>query len=84
MHFAALGIRRISICLFFPGIKNARTRPNVELRFVSKRELPRSRAAIQNFIESDEDGLLKIFDALREIAHEPTLYGEKSSPPTIV
>jgi lysozyme family protein len=49
-----------------------------------KRGLPRSRAAIQEFIESDEDGLLKLFDALRDIAHQPALYGANSSPPTII
>ena len=27
----------MSICLFFPGIKNARTRPNVELRALTQR-----------------------------------------------
>jgi lysozyme family protein len=69
------------------GLAEALLKKISEERFANefrKRELPRSRAAIQNFIESDEDGLLKIFDALREIAHEPILYGEKSSPPTIV
>jgi hypothetical protein len=53
-------------------------------REIRKRDLPRSRAAIHEFIESNEDGLLTIFDALREIAREPTLYGENSPPPTII
>ena len=49
-----------------------------------KRGLPRSRAAIQEFIEADDAGLLKLFDALRDIAHQPDLYGPNSSPPTII
>lgn len=49
-----------------------------------KRGLPRSRAAIQEFIESDEAGLLKLFDALRDIAHQADLTGTNSLPPTII
>ena len=39
---------------------------------------------IQEFIEKTEDGLAKIFAALRDIAHVPGLSGETAPPPTIV
>jgi WD40 repeat protein len=48
-----------------------------------KRALPRSRAAIQEFIET-EDGLLNILSALRAIAQASGVSGEIVSPPTIV
>jgi WD40 repeat protein len=49
-----------------------------------KRGLPRSRAAVQEFIETTEDGLLKIFAALRETAQMPGPSEENTPPPTIV
>ena len=51
---------------------------------IRKRGLPRSRAEIQDFIDKTEDGLLKIFAALRDIAQVPGLSGETTSPPTVV
>ena len=51
---------------------------------ICKRGLPRSRAEIQDFIDKTEDGLLKIFAALRDIAQVPGLSGETTSPPTVV
>jgi WD40 repeat protein/tetratricopeptide (TPR) repeat protein len=46
--------------------------------------LPRSRADIQEFIEKADDGLPRIFAALRDIAQVPGLAGETVPPPTIV
>jgi hypothetical protein len=46
--------------------------------------LPRSRADVQEFIEKTDDGLLRIFAALRDIAQVPGLAGETVPPPTIV
>jgi len=46
--------------------------------------LPRSRADIQEFIEKNDDGLLRILAALRDIAQVPGLAGETVPPPTIV
>ncbi|WP_407116188.1 TIR domain-containing protein [Bradyrhizobium sp. LMG 9283] len=51
---------------------------------IRKRGLPRSRAEIQDSIDKTEDGLVKIFAALREIAQVPGLSGETTPPPTIV
>jgi hypothetical protein len=51
---------------------------------IRKRGLPRSRAEIQDFIEKTEGGLVKIFAALRDIAHVPGFSGEATPPPTIV
>ncbi len=51
---------------------------------IRKRDLPRSRATIQEFIETTEDGLAKIFAALRSIAHVPAFSSETAPPPTIV
>jgi len=51
---------------------------------IRKRDLPRSRAAIQEFLEKTEDGLVKIFAALRDIAHATELSGGAASPPTVV
>jgi WD40 repeat protein len=48
-----------------------------------QRGLPRSRADIEEFIKT-EDGLAKLFDALRDIGQVPGLSGEIASPPTIV
>src|SRR5215468_2008683 len=69
------------------GLTQALQQKMGEERFaqeIRKRDLPRSSAALQEFIESNDDGLLRIFDALREIAREPALYGENSPPPTII
>ena len=51
---------------------------------IRKRGLPRSRADIQDFIEKTEDGLVKIFAALRDIAQVPGLSGETALPPTVI
>jgi hypothetical protein len=51
---------------------------------IRKRDLPRSRAAIQEFLEKTEDGLVKIFAALRDIARATELSGGIALPPTIV
>ena len=51
---------------------------------IRQRGLPRSRADIQDFIDKTEDGLVKIFAALRDIAQVPGLSGEATPPPTIV
>ena len=51
---------------------------------IRKRGLPRSRADIQDFIEKTEDGLVKIFAALRDIAQVPGLSGETTLPPTVI
>jgi WD40 repeat protein len=48
-----------------------------------QRGLPRSRADIEDFIKT-EDGLVRLFDALRDIGQVPGLSGEIASPPTIV
>ena len=48
-----------------------------------QRGLPRSRADIQDFIEKTDDGLAKLFAALRDIAQAGSS-GEKASPPTIL
>jgi WD40 repeat protein len=49
-----------------------------------RRGLPRSRAIVQEFIETTEDGLLEIFAALREAAQVPGRSEENTPPPTIV
>jgi hypothetical protein len=51
---------------------------------IRKRGLPRSRAEIQDFIEKTEDGLPKIFAALRDIAQVPGRSAETTPPPTAV
>jgi lysozyme family protein len=51
---------------------------------IRNRGLPRSRADIQEFLQENDDGLLRIFAALREIALGFTLPGESTAPPTIV
>ena len=51
---------------------------------IRKHDLPRSRAGIQEFLETAEDGLAKIFAALASIARVPNLSGEMAPPPTIV
>ncbi len=49
-----------------------------------KRGLPRSLAEIQEFIESEHEGLQRIFNLLREVGQVPSLSGETTQPPTIV
>ena len=51
---------------------------------IRQRGLPRSRADIQDFIDKSEDGLVKIFAALRDIAQVPGLSAETTPPPTVV
>jgi hypothetical protein len=46
--------------------------------------LPRSRADIQDFVDKTEDGLIKIFAALRDIAQVPGLSAETTPPRTVV
>ena len=48
-----------------------------------QRGLPRSRVDIQDFIEKTDDGLAKIFAALRDIAQAGSS-GENAAPPTIL
>ena len=48
-----------------------------------QRGLPRSRADIQDFIEKTDDGLAKLFAALRDIA-QAGLPGDNAAPPTIL
>jgi len=49
-----------------------------------QRDLPRSRAEIQDFIDKTEGGLAKIFTALRDIAQVPGLSAETTPLPTII
>jgi WD40 repeat protein len=51
---------------------------------IRQRGLPRNRPEIKDFIEKTGDGLVKLFDALRDIGQVPGLSGENQSPPTIV
>jgi WD40 repeat protein/tetratricopeptide (TPR) repeat protein len=69
------------------GLAQALLKTMTEPQFADRiRELglPRSRADIQEFIEKNDDGLLRIFAALRDIAQVPGLSGETVPPPTIV
>src|SRR5262252_9541368 len=50
---------------------------------LQKRDLPRSRADVEEFITTSDDGLVKILAALREAAHMPGLSGE-GPPPLII
>ena len=50
---------------------------------IRQRGLPRSRADIQEFIEKNEDGLARLFAALREIGQVPGGLGESALQPTI-
>src|SRR5271170_6256813 len=50
---------------------------------IRQRGLPRSRADIQDFIGKTDDGLAKLFAALRDIARGD-LPGENAAPPTIL
>ncbi len=49
-----------------------------------QRGLPRSRADIQEFIEKNEDGLARLFAALREIGRVPGGLGESALQPAIL
>ena len=51
---------------------------------IRQRGLPRNRPEIKDFIEKTGDGLVTLFDALRDIGQVPGLSGENQSPPTIV
>lgn len=51
---------------------------------IRQRGLPRSRADIQEFIEKKEDGLARLFAALREIGQVPGGSGESALQPTIL
>jgi hypothetical protein len=51
---------------------------------IRQRGLPRNRPEITDFIEKTGDGLVTLFDALRDIGQVPGLSGENQSPPTIV
>src|SRR5215204_1110638 len=51
---------------------------------IRKRDLPRSRGTIQEFIETKENGLADIFTALRSIAHVSAFSTEMAPPPTVV
>jgi WD40 repeat protein len=51
---------------------------------IRQRGLPRNRPDIADFIEKPGDGLVTLFDALRDIGQAPGLSGENLSPPTIV
>ncbi len=51
---------------------------------IRKRDLPRSRGTIQEFIETKENGLAEIFTALRSIAHVSAFSTEMAPPPTVV
>jgi hypothetical protein len=69
------------------GLAQALQQVMSEARFaggIRQRGLPRSRADIEEFIERTGDGLVKLFDALRDIGQVPGLSGENTSPSTIV
>jgi tetratricopeptide (TPR) repeat protein len=69
------------------GLVDALYRIMNEAPFVEKlqnQELPRSRADIEEFVTTGDDGLLKILAALREAGHVPGLSGEETPPSTIV
>jgi WD40 repeat protein len=51
---------------------------------IRQRGLPRNRPEIKDFIEKTEDGLVTLFDALRDTGQVRGLSGEDTSPPTIV
>jgi hypothetical protein len=51
---------------------------------LQKQDLPRSRADIEEFVTTNDDGFLKILAALRQAGHMPGLSGEATPPPTIV
>ena len=51
---------------------------------LQKADLPRSRADIEEFVTTSDDGLLKILAALKQAAQMPGLSGEAAPPPTIV
>jgi tetratricopeptide (TPR) repeat protein len=51
---------------------------------LQKQDVPRSRADIEEFVTSNDDGLLKILAVLKQAGHMPGLSGEATPPPTIV
>ena len=51
---------------------------------IRQRGLPQSRADIQDFLEKTDDGLEKLFAALRDIAQAAALSDETAAPPTIL
>jgi tetratricopeptide (TPR) repeat protein len=51
---------------------------------LQKQDLPHSRADIEEFVTTRDDGLLKILAAFREAGHMPGLSGEETPPPTMV
>ena len=68
------------------GLAQALQEVTSEPRFadgIRQRGLPRSRVEIQDFIEQTDDGLAKLFAALRDLARDAIL-GENAVPPTIV
>ena len=68
------------------GLAQALQQVMSEPRFadgIRQRGLPRSRADIQDFIGKTDDGLAKLFAALRDIARGD-LPGDNAAPPTIL
>ena len=68
------------------GLSQALQQVMSEPRFadgIRRRGLPRSRADIQDFIGKNDDGLAKLFAAVRDIARGD-LPGENAAPPTIL
>jgi hypothetical protein len=66
------------------GLAQALQQVMSEPRFadgIRERGLPRSRAAIQDFIEQTDDGFAKLSTALRDIAGSS---GDNTAPPTII
>jgi hypothetical protein len=51
---------------------------------LQKQDLPRSRADIEEFVTTRDDGLVKLLAALRDAAHMPEFSGDATLPPTIV
>ena len=51
---------------------------------LQKHDLPRSRADIEEFVTTRDDGLLTMLAAFREAGHTPEFSGEATLPPIIV
>ena len=51
---------------------------------LQKQDLPRSRADIEEFVTTSDDGLVKILATLRGAGHTPGPPGKATPPPTIV
>ena len=69
------------------GLVEALYRTMKETPFTEKLEkqrLPRSRADIEEFVTTNDDGLDKILAALREAGHVPSLSGETTAAASIV